>query len=81
MHTDNTYSPVSQDGHTSFLCNMTGQLAKVPDPLPTAIPWAAEHRDLSAQPARHRGWRAEVQRVVATAGSTWYVCHNSLSFA
>ena len=74
LETDQRYSPHRQDGHTSFLCNMSATLQEAAAPEPDSVWWAAEARRLDRQPPRHRGWRASVPPLpTAEAGSTLYV--------
>ena len=63
LRSDNQFLEHRQDGHTSFLCNHTGGLPRVADPLPGTIGWAPEIRRLDQQPPRHRGWRQTVSEI------------------
>jgi len=73
LRTDSMYNPHRQDGHTSFLCNMTGQVSRIPTAPDGTIGWAPENRDLSSLPPRHRAWRAGVPMVAGVADSTYFV--------
>ena len=57
---DNQYSPHRQDGHFSFLCNMTGTTPQIPDQRASDLPWAWVPQPHGALPPRHAGWRAGV---------------------
>jgi hypothetical protein len=70
LMTDNQYHPHRQDGHTSFVCNMTGDVPRLPDPLPGSIHWAEEPRRLDQQLLRSTGWRRGVMPLTTPPGTT-----------
>ena len=69
LKTDNQYHPKRMSGHTSFVCNTTGTVGRIPDPPPHGMWWAPEDRRLDQQAPRSKGWRSSVPPVDAAAST------------